>query len=90
MFATSLCQIVRSVTAGTNARGYSRTMEMKFYAQFSVDDIGSNSDSLFSGIVELREGQIEDVSPALLERVLADNFQIDADSVQLVTWSRLH
>ncbi|MEL7024062.1 MAG: hypothetical protein AAGL69_09975 [Pseudomonadota bacterium] len=63
---------------------------MKFYAQFSVDDIGSNSDSLFSGIVELREGQIEDVSPALLERVLADNFQIDADSVQLVTWSRLH
>ncbi|MEL7311379.1 MAG: hypothetical protein AAFN07_07710 [Pseudomonadota bacterium] len=63
---------------------------MKFYAQFSVDDIGSSSDSLFSGIVELREGQIEDVSPALLERVLADNFQIDADSVQLVTWSRLH
>lgn len=65
-------------------------MEMKFYAQFSVDDAELPSESLFSGIVELRDGQLENVSPALLERVLADNFHIDADSVQLVTWSRLH
>lgn len=65
-------------------------MEMKFYAQFAVDDPGMLTDNMFSGIVELTDGQMDDVSPALLERVLADNFQIDADSVQLVTWSRLH
>ena len=65
-------------------------MEMKFYAQFEVDDATLMPDNVFSGVVELRDGQVDQVSPALIERILADNFHIDPDCVQLVTWSRLH
>ena len=65
-------------------------MPMKFYTQFQVDDGSYDRSHLFSGIVELDGGRSKDVSEAQIQYLLAKNFDIEYEHVQLVSWCRLH
>ncbi|MEN7341714.1 MAG: hypothetical protein AAAFM81_02180 [Pseudomonadota bacterium] len=63
---------------------------MKFYTQFQVAGDQFMESNLFSGIVELRAERARDVKAADLRHLLALNFDIDYEQLELVSWSRLH
>ena len=65
-------------------------MSAKYYTQFKLTDANYRGGNEFSGVVELSRpmGQDSDVSD--IEAVLAKNFDLQINSVQLVSWSRLH
>ncbi|MEM8546870.1 MAG: hypothetical protein AAGF46_01785 [Pseudomonadota bacterium] len=70
-------------------------MSEKFYTQFHVADDGLRASGLlpsnvFSGIVEWHAADGSSVSDAVIERLLAEHFDIDIDQLSLVSWCRVH
>ncbi|MEM7763462.1 MAG: hypothetical protein AAF290_05235 [Pseudomonadota bacterium] len=63
---------------------------MKFYTQFQVDDGRFKDSNLFSGIVELQATTAGDVCESDLQFLLSQNFDLEYEHVQLVSWSQLH
>lgn len=65
-------------------------MAAKYYTQFLLTDAHYADSNEFSGIVELTKAPQKDLEPRFIEGLLANKFELDADSVQLISWSRLH
>jgi hypothetical protein len=62
----------------------------QYYAEFLLTGDGSRCGDEYSGIVELCRPAGTDVGPEHIEALLASNFQLDADCVQLLRWARVH
>lgn len=65
-------------------------MQAKFYTQFDVSDPVLDRSDRYSGIVELTHERGAKVSAMDLTWLLAKNFDIDYDRLELVSWYRLH
>ncbi|HKL63957.1 MAG TPA: hypothetical protein VJ883_11355 [Woeseiaceae bacterium] len=62
----------------------------QYYAEFLLRDDGSSAADEYSGIVELCRPAGTEVEPQDIEALLASNFQLDTDCVQLLRWARVH
>lgn len=65
-------------------------MQTKFYTQFEVNDPLLERSDRYSGIVELSHERGARVSATELTYLLAQNFDIELDRLELVSFSRLH
>jgi len=65
-------------------------MSTKYYTQFGLSDANYRGGNEFSGVVELSQPMDKDTDAADIEAVLAKNFDLQRNSVTLVSWSRLH
>ncbi|MCH7853794.1 MAG: hypothetical protein IIB76_05605 [Proteobacteria bacterium] len=65
-------------------------MSTKYYTQFRLSDTSYRGANEFSGVVELSQPMDNDTDAADIEAVLAKNFDLQRNSVTLVSWSRLH
>ncbi len=65
-------------------------MSTKYYTQFRLSDTSYRGGNEFSGVVELSQPMDKDTDAADIEAVLAKNFDLQRNSVTLVSWSRLH
>ncbi len=65
-------------------------MSTKYYTQFRLSDTNYRGGNEFSGVVELSQPMDKDTDAADIEAVLAKNFDLQRNSVTLVSWSRLH
>jgi hypothetical protein len=66
-------------------------MRAKYYTRFllrSSDEWGGADE--YSGVVELNHYSDEILDSDEIEALLAQNFQMDAEHVELLNWSRLH
>lgn len=64
-------------------------MSLKLYARF-VADLGNTGGREYSGIVELEGHDRMPTHPAVLNGLIARDLCLDAESVQVLHWSRLH
>ncbi len=65
-------------------------MSAKYYTQFIWTDAEYRGGNEFSGVIELSQPMELDEDTRDIEAVLARNFDLQKDAVQLVSWSRLH
>ena len=65
-------------------------MSAKYYTQFILTDTEYRGGNEFCGVVELSEPMEKDSHRRDIEAVLARNFDLQCESVKLVSWSRLH
>ena len=65
-------------------------MSAKYYTQFILTDTEYRGGNEFCGVVELSEPMEKDSNRRDIEAVLARNFDLQCESVKLVSWSRLH
>jgi len=65
-------------------------MSTKYYTQFGLSDANYRGGNEFSSVVELSQPMDKDTDAADIEAVLAKNFDLQRNSVTLVSWSRLH
>ena len=65
-------------------------MSAKYYTQFILTDTEYRGGNEFSGVIELSQPMELDEDTRDIEAVLARNFDLQKDAVQLVSWSRLH
>ena len=69
---------------------YSVRMRAKYYTRFLLRSAKENFADEYSGVVELNQAQNQVLDPAEIEALLAQNFDMDAEHVELLNWSRLH
>jgi hypothetical protein len=65
-------------------------MSIKYYTQFILNDSSYQGRNEFSGVVELNQPMDDKEDKQDIEAILAKNFDLDRNDVQLVSWSRLH
>jgi len=65
-------------------------MSAKYYAQFILTDAEYRGGNEFSGVVELNQPMDMDRNEHDIEALLAGNFDLQLNTVKLVSWSRLH
>ncbi len=65
-------------------------MTAKYYTEFRLKDSYYRDGNEFSGVVELNKPLERYSDPGLIESILAHNFDLSAETVRLVSWSRLH
>ena len=65
-------------------------MRAKYYTRFLLRSAAQGFADEYSGVVELNQGVNQVLDPREIEFLLAKNFEMDADSVELLNWSRLH
>lgn len=65
-------------------------MQEKYYTHFLLNEPGSHGLSEYKGVVELYRVSGSDLSDEDIRRILAENFELDAEEVTLIQWSRLH
>lgn len=70
--------------------GSLRTMAVKYYTQFRLTDATYRGGNEFSGVIELSRPLSTNSNIADIEAVLARNFDLDRDSIKLLSWARLH
>jgi len=65
-------------------------MRAKYYTRFLLRSTEQTAADEYSGVVELNHGADQLLDPNEIEELLAKNFQMEADHVELLNWSRLH
>jgi hypothetical protein len=65
-------------------------MSAKYYTQFILTDAQYRGGNEFCGVVELNCEMAQDQDKRDIEAVLASNFDLQRDTVKLLSWSRLH
>jgi hypothetical protein len=65
-------------------------MSAKYYTQFILTDADYRGGNEFSGVVELSQPMEMNRNERDIEAVLARNFDLQQNTVKLVSWSRLH
>ena len=65
-------------------------MRAKYYTRFLLRSTEMNFADEYSGVVELNHPQDEILDPVEIEALLAKNFEMEAENVELLNWSRLH
>ena len=65
-------------------------MLTKYYTQFLLRTAEAAEADEYSGVVEVRHRQGQVLDADEIETLLAQNFEIEVDNVELLNWSRLH
>jgi hypothetical protein len=65
-------------------------MRAKYYTRFLLRSTEQTGADEYSGVVELNHGAEQLLDPNEIEELLAKNFQMEAQNVELLNWSRLH
>lgn len=65
-------------------------MRAKYYTRFLLRSSEQSFADEYSGVVELSHGADQVLEPTEIEELLAKNFQMEAEQVELLNWSRLH
>jgi len=66
------------------------TMRAKYYTRFLLRSAEQEFADEYSGVVELNHEQNHVLEASEIEALLAQNFEMDIDLVELLNWSRLH
>ena len=69
---------------------YPWIMRAKYYTRFLLRAGGEHIADEYSGVVELNQGHGQVLDVTEIEALLAQNFQLEAEHVELLNWSRLH
>lgn len=65
-------------------------MSVKYYTQFRLTDETYRGGNEFAGVIELSRPLSTNSNAAEIEAVLARNFDLNRDSIRLLSWARLH
>ena len=65
-------------------------MRKKFYTRFLLRSRDDEYADEYSGVVEVSAPADRVLDPIEIENLLAQNFERDADEVELLNWSRVH
>ena len=65
-------------------------MLTKYYTQFLLRTAEHPEADEYSGVVEVRHQQGQVLEAQEIESLLAQNFELDVENVELLNWSRLH
>ncbi|RMF98222.1 MAG: hypothetical protein D6727_03320 [Gammaproteobacteria bacterium] len=65
-------------------------MRAKYYTRFLLRSADEGFADEYSGVVELNTAVNQVLDPAEIEELLAKNFEMEAENVELLNWSRLH
>lgn len=65
-------------------------MSVKYYTQFRLTDASYRGGNEFAGVIELSRPLSTPASAAEIEAVLARNFDLNRDSIKLLSWARVH
>jgi hypothetical protein len=65
-------------------------MRAKYYTRFLLRSSELGSADEYSGVVELNQLRNQVLEATEIEELLAQNFQMEAEHVELLNWSRLH
>lgn len=66
------------------------SMRAKYYTRFLLRSSEQSCADEYSGVVELNHDCDQLLEAATIEALLAQNFQMEAEHVELLNWSRLH
>lgn len=65
-------------------------MRAKYYTRFLLRSEDQGYADEYSGVVEVSARVEQVLCPKEIEELLAQNFELEAESVELLNWSRLH
>jgi len=65
-------------------------MRTKYYTRFLLRSAEQSDVDEYSGVVEVRHSNDQVLEASEIESLLAQNFEMDVENVELLNWSRLH
>jgi len=65
-------------------------MQAKYYTRFLLKSGGTDFADEYTGVVELNQPANTVLDPQEIEAILAKNFNLEANDVELLNWSRVH
>ncbi len=65
-------------------------MRAKYYTRFLLRSEEQDFADEYSGVVEVNSPAEQILDPTEIEELLAKNFEMEVDAVELLNWSRLH
>ena len=65
-------------------------MHAKYYTRFLLKSAAGAEADEYTGVVELNQPANTVLDPQEIEAILAKNFNLDANEVELLNWSRVH
>ena len=65
-------------------------MRAKYYTQFLLRSVDQGGADEYSGVVEVKHSTDQVLEAEEIEALLAQNFEMDAENIELLNWSRLH
>jgi len=65
-------------------------MHAKYYTRFLLKAADPGCSDEYSGVVELNQPANTVLDPQEIEAILARNFNLEAQDVELLNWSRVH
>ena len=65
-------------------------MHAKYYTRFILKSSDASVADEYTGVVELNQPANTVLDPQEIEQILARNFNIEANDVELLNWSRVH
>ncbi len=65
-------------------------MRAKYYTRFLLRSSEEGCTDEYSGVVEVNQPPDQVLDAAEIEALLAQNFHMNAEHVELLNWSRLH
>ncbi len=65
-------------------------MHTKYYTRFLLRSAEEYEADEYSGVVEVKHSQDQILEAGEIESLLAQNFEMDVENIELLNWSRLH
>ena len=65
-------------------------MHAKYYTRFLLKSGEADLADEYTGVVELNQPANTVLDPQEIEAILAKNFNLEANDVELLNWSRVH
>lgn len=65
-------------------------MRTKYYTRFLLRSVEHCEADEYSGVVEVRHASDQVLAAGEIEALLAQNFEMNAENIELLNWSRLH
>jgi len=65
-------------------------MHAKYYTRFLLKSGDAEVADEYTGVVELNQPANTVLDPQEIEAILAKNFNLEANDVELLNWSRVH
>ena len=67
-----------------------KPMHAKYYTRFLLKSGEADLADEYTGVVELNQPANTVLDPQEIEAILAKNFNLEANDVELLNWSRVH
>jgi len=67
-----------------------KPMHAKYYTRFLLKSGNAGDADEYTGVVELNQPANTVLDPQEIETILAKNFNLEANDVELLNWSRVH